>query len=70
MTSRIIYHDFRSANNSVPRIILTAPVLTKGRRLVNVADKVNNVLTAVCIFLCGTCSAVRLFILIILAIGG
>lgn len=70
MTSRIIYHDFRSANNSVPRIILTAPVLAKARRLVKVADKVNNVLTAACIFLCGACSTVSLFVLIILALGG
>ena len=69
MTSRVIYHDFNS-NNPVPTVTepaptvsLTAAVLTKGRRL----TAINNALNIACVFLCGACTAVGLFILALLA---
>ena len=70
MTTHIIYHDFRNSNPPCPRVMLTAPVLTKGRRLFKTASKVNTGLNRACIFLCGACAAVSLFVFLIAWIGG
>lgn len=71
MTSRIIYHDF-SGNNPLPTtkepestVSLTAAVLAKGRHWA----AINNALHIACIFLCGACTAVGVFILALLSMG-
>lgn len=64
MTSKIIYHDFRS-NDPISTITepestvcLTAGVLAKGRPLVAVNRKLNTACTALCI----ACIAVSIFV--------
>lgn len=66
MTSSIIYHDFRSTSEltaPAPAVALTAHTLTKGRRILKTAAKVSAALDAVCVFLCGACTAVSLFVI-------
>ncbi|MBR4972256.1 MAG: hypothetical protein IKY59_04730 [Oscillospiraceae bacterium] len=70
MTSKIIYHDFRSnttptATEPTPKVSLTAAVLTKGRRLA----AINNALNVTCVALCGACIGVSLLILTTLFLG-
>lgn len=72
MTSRIIYHDFRNASNTpfpTPTVVLTAPMLIKGRRLFKTAARVNASVNAACVFLCGACTALSLGILAMLFFG-
>lgn len=64
MTSRIIYHDFRSKNprpttKPASKVSLTAAVLKKGRRLA----AINSALNITCITLCGACIGVSLLII-------
>ena len=68
MTSNIIYHDF-SGKNTIstmpqqgPTILLTAPLLEKGRRLA----KINHTLHVACVALCGVCIGVSGMILWVL----
>ena len=70
MTTQIISHNFQNANPTAARVMLTAPVLSGGRRLFKAANKFGTALHAACIFLCGLCTAVSLTVLIILATGG
>ena len=69
MATNIIYHDFRNTNTPVPSVMLTAPLLNKGRRLIKAVDTINAAIIATCIFLCGICSAVSILILIRLSLG-
>lgn len=71
MTSRIIYHDFRSNDpistmtEPTPKFSLTAAVLAKGRRLA----AINSALNIACITLCGACIGVSVLILTNLILG-
>lgn len=71
MTSRIIYHDFRS-NDSIstmteptPKVSLTAALLAKGLRLA----AINHALNITCVALCGACIGVSVLILTSLILG-
>lgn len=71
MTSRIIYHDFRNPSElSYPTspVMLTAPILAKGRRFLRAVEAINTAINAACIFLCGACTVVSLLILFMLSL--
>lgn len=70
MTTHIIYHDFRNTSNTTPAVLLTAPMLAKGRRLYRTAAKVNTVLNHSCLFLCGACIGVSVLIILLLSLWG
>lgn len=74
MTNSIIYHNFQNTaaatNASASQVVLTAPMLEKGRRVAKTVSRVNAAANAACMFLCGACSAVGLLILLLLVWGG
>lgn len=67
MTSRVIYHDFRQENDTITvpesAVILTAPILAKGRRWIKAWAGFNATVHGVCLVLCGACIAVSAMIL-------
>lgn len=68
MTSRMIYHDFRSNDlktKPTSKVSLTAAVLAKGRRLA----AVNHGLNIACVTLCGACIGISMWILTKLILG-
>lgn len=71
MTSKMIYHDFRSNDSTATttkptrEVALTAVVLEKGRRLA----AVNNALNVTCVALCGACIGISVLILANLILG-
>ncbi len=73
MTNSIIYHNFQNteaaAKAPASGVVLTAPILEKGRRVAKFVIRVNAVANAACMFLCGACSAVGLVILLLLVRG-
>ncbi len=74
MTNPIIYHNFQNTATATkvpaPSVVLTGPILEKGRRVAKTVIRVNHVANAACMFLCGACSAVGLLILLLLVRGG
>lgn len=70
MSTRVIYHDFRKVQSPDLSVMLTAQVLSKGRRLIKAVNKLNTAINGACLFLCGACMGVSILILAWLAIGG
>ena len=68
MTTRVIYHNFKNRKAAASRMALTAPMLLNGRRLIKTTRTIPAALNAVCIFLCGGCTMVSLFILVLVSI--
>lgn len=66
MTSFVMDHDFQDPHATTPAMVLTASTLNKGRRLLRGADKVNMVLSFVCIFLCSICTLLTLLAVLML----
>lgn len=73
MTTQIIYHDFRKASEpaqvKTSAILLTAPILKKGRRWFKVWAGINAAVQGGCLALCGACIAVSLLIFSVLLFG-
>lgn len=70
MTTRVIYHDFRQTQSPDLSVMLTAQILSKGRRLIKAVSKINAAINGTCLFLCVACMGVSILILAWLAIGG
>ncbi len=68
MTQNVIYHDFQN-KAAAPAVVLTDPMLRKGRRLIKTFAHVNTALNMGCVFLCGACSAASLIVLFLLVRG-
>lgn len=69
MTSNVIYHDFRAANEAAPTAALTASVLTKGRKWVKTLNAIPAMANNACMFLCGACAGVSVLLLIVLSLA-
>ncbi len=68
MTQNVIYHDFQN-KTAAPAVVLTDPMLRKGRRLIKTFAHINTTLNMGCVFLCGACSAVSVLLLLLLVRG-
>ena len=70
MTNSIIYHDFRQTNSPAidpkPNTVLTASVLTKGRRWHKFWGNLQKATEAVCLILCGAGIAFSIYIFSVL----
>ncbi len=66
MTTNIIYHDFGNTEASRPTTLLTARVLTRGRRWHRFWDNLNRGITAACIVSCSLGIAFSLYVLTVL----
>lgn len=64
MTSNIIYHDFTNTHIAPDYNASNTPFLTNASQVIKATKRMNQALTAVCTFLCGTCVGICLVILL------
>jgi hypothetical protein len=69
MTQKVIHYDFQK-KAATPAVVLSEPLLRKGRRLLKTFAYVNTGLNMGCVFLCGACSAVSVLLLLLLVRNG
>lgn len=70
MTSNIIYHDFVSSNIALSKSAANATSFSKAFHVLSAVKRVNKVLNAICILLCGICVGISISVLVnLLAIG-
>lgn len=73
MTHSVIYHDFRQNEPMTMEpenaTVLTASVLTRGRRWFKAWENLNAVSNAACLVLCGACIAASVFTLLVVWAG-
>ena len=70
MTTQILYHDFRKTDDATPStLLLTAPLLKKGRRCFKFWAGVNAAVQGGCLALFGACIGVSLVIFSVLLFG-
>lgn len=70
MTKQVIYHDFRRSTSPAlepeSTVILTASLLTKGRRWFKAWESLNAAIYGACLVLCGACIGVSLLTILLL----
>lgn len=63
MTTHIIYHNFQATSEAQAGILNTSS-LRKARRLRRLVNRFNHFMSSLCVFLCGACTVLCLFILL------
>ena len=66
MRISILSENITHPEDSGSAVILTAPILQKGRRFVRASNRFHAVTNAVCLFLCGICTIFSVAVILVL----